>query len=179
MWDELDLELMVIDVAMHERPTRITEMSTPTTDPGVYLVFYVGPLTTYQAVGDGRFPVYAGSAKSLSSRWRRHRKNCLPVRNLDGGAALWLIAVPLGSYAAALYAERLLIDRLRPLWNEPWLGGFGSRFPGETRRSQAPPPWLLMHPGRRMTEGRSSVSTKLLGRRMREHLAATVLPLWS
>ena len=176
MWDELAIETQVLDVAIQLVPAPLPQATALARRPAVYLIFYDGDLAWLRTPG---YPVYVGSAADGAERLCRHRSNAKPVANLRRGDDLSVVIVPMPSHAASLYAERLLIDRLRPVWTEPWLGGFGSRHQGATRTSQAPAPWNLLHPGRRTGTGEPTVSVALLKRRVIAHLAATVMHgLW-
>ena len=182
IWDELSIELTVLDQAIHEPRVPLPESggrASPRPGPALYLVWYTGDLPMYRAVADGCWPLYVGSAVSGSERLARHRRNTRPVRNLRGGRDLWVLALPMLSRAAALYLEQLVIDRLQTVWNVKVLaGGFGSRGQGATRRAQVAPPWSRIHPGRVVGSGTPTVTTAFLRKRIEEHLRATARPLW-
>lgn len=180
IWDELAIELTVLDQAIHEQRVPLPDSGASAgSGPALYLVWYTGELPMYRSVRDGTWPLYVGSAVCESERLARHRRNTRPVRNLRGGLDLWVASLPMSSRAAALYSEQLLIERLQTAWNIKVLaGGFGSRGQGSTRRSQVPPPWARIHPGRVVGSGTPTVSTAILRKRLEEHLQATARPLW-
>lgn len=169
-WDERDISVCLLDAALHVRRTCLTDSRDEPRDPGVYMVFYSGRLSWYREVGDGHYPVYVGSAQDLGERLRRHQRNSRPVRNLHAGSDLWVSSIPLESHAGAVYAEELLIKQLNPVWNQRMAAGFGSRFQGRSRTGQRPPPWSLLHPGRRVGDGEAAVSVEFLGRKVSDWL---------
>jgi hypothetical protein len=181
-WDELDIELALIDAAVHAPRRRLTEVAAERT-PAVYLTFLltpaIGDMSCYRRVANGTYPVCVGSATDADERLRRHRRNTSVVPSLQCGEDVFVAVLPMQSYASAVYAEQLLITRLRPCWNERWMAGWGSRDQGRARRSvQSPPPWALLHPGRRVGERDAKVTTAFLQRKIASHLAATAVPLW-
>jgi hypothetical protein len=179
LWDSLDIESTILDEALNRPRIRLTKSGAEPPDPAVYLVFYRPKagrgLDTYRLISDGCYPVYAGSALDGRERLRRHRLNTKPVRNLHGGADLIVSTVALPTLADALFAESVLIRHLQPLFNTI-VRGFGSRHQGRTRRSQAPPPFSILHPGRRVGTGEPTVTTAFLRRQAIAHLEATVVP---
>jgi hypothetical protein len=175
-WNELEIEATMLDSAVRLPRRRLSTATSTSRGPGVYFIFYAGRLRCYDALADGTYPLYIGAARDLTERLGRHRRNTASVLSLAGGADLLVAEAPLGSDPAALYLEALFIGRLRPCWNEPWLGGFGSRYQGRSRASQIPPPWSVVHPGRRVGTGDPRHGASDLRRRVRAHLAATVHP---
>lgn len=175
-WDELDIEAVVLDQAIRSPMHAFDESDRWDRAPGIYFVFYRGRLATYRAVADGTYPVYIGSAQDLGERFRRHRRNTSQVTNLRRGQDLLVVPLMLHSVAAARYVEGLLVDRLEPCWNQPWLSGFGSRPQGATRADQAPPRWNALHPGRAVGHGDDRTCRPRLRRRLIAHLADTVRP---
>jgi hypothetical protein len=175
LWDELDIEVSVLDEARHRPRHPLTAGSAPhDRAPGIYLLFYAGALRSYRQVSDGSYPVYVGAAADLAERIARHRRNTRPVRNLRGGRDLTVISVPLESHPAALYLEGLIDRRLRPCWNQPWLAGFGSRFQGTSRTGQLEPAWSVLHPGRRVASGPATAQPHEVRSLLVQHLRATV-----
>ncbi len=177
-WRDLDVQLAVLDEALHT-----PRLQLPTADlrpgcPGVYFTFLSGGPAPYARVADGRWPVCVGSARDLRERVGRHRINCRSIRNLERGDLVWICPVETSSEAAARYVEALSISLLRPLWNQAFMAGFGSKDQGSRRRTQAPPPFALVHPGRTVGTGDPTVSTGMLRRRIVEHLTQTAMPLW-
>lgn len=175
-WDELDIELSVLDRATRQRPRPLHEIGEVPKEPGVYFVFYRGGLHTYAPASAAGYPLYVGAATVLDERLARHRHNTDPVANLRGGQDLLATAVPLRSHAAALYLETLLIDRLQPCWNQRPFRGFGSRQQGPTRSQQSPPPWALLHPGRRVGTGKPATDANVLWAQIAQHVRQTVRP---
>jgi predicted GIY-YIG superfamily endonuclease len=175
-WNELEIEATMLDSAVRLPRRRLSTATSTSRGPGIYFIFYAGSVPCYNALADGSYPIYIGAARDLAERLGRHRSNTAPVASLAGGADLLVAEAPLGSDPAALYLEALFISRLRPCWNEPWLGGFGSRYQGRSRASQVPPPWSVVHPGRRVGTGVPRNGAEDLRRRVRAHLVATVHP---
>lgn len=133
-----------------------------TRGPGAYLLLYCGSLKIYASVAyrgnggsivqEGGFPIYVGSAASLRERRQRHQRNLRGLVDMSE-ADLRIVAVPTPSKAGAVYLEQLFIDAFLPVWNEPWLAGFGSKRQGKTReRGQRVSPWNVLHPGRHIDE---------------------------
>lgn len=178
LFDESDDALRILD-AVIQLPRQPLLESRVTTQAGIYLLFYDGPLAVYTRIADGSYPVYVGAAVNLAERLTRHRRNLRRVDNLDGGDHLHVLTMATESCAGALYAESLIGHLLAPVWNQPFLSGFGSRAQGANRTGQAPPPWDVLHPGRRVGRGPTTVTTALLERAARDHLARTVRPAWA
>lgn len=127
--------------------------------PGAYVMLYCGDLDVYArlrrpggrddlrpiAAGGGA-PLYVGSAKELRERAGRYRtklRGCIDVHVED----MLVVAMPTASHAGALYVEGLLIAAFAPVWNEPWLSGFGSKPQGSIRtRHQRVSAWQTLHP---------------------------------
>ena len=90
--------------------------------------------------------MYSGAAEDAAERLPRHIRNLAGARGLSL-RDLYVTVVPLPSAASALYAERLVQDRLRPLFCQPALAGLGSRPQGTVRqRGQRPSPFDCLHP---------------------------------
>lgn len=140
---------------------------------GIYALYYSGdlqlyrPISTCNANGEWRQPIYVGKAVPEGSRkgvyrpdadtgtvlWRRlreHAKSIEECANLDVNdfKCRYLVAddiwIPLG--------EALLINRFSPLWNV-LVEGFGIHTPGEGRQKQQRSMWDTLHPGRKLAEG--------------------------
>ena len=155
--------------------------------PGAYLLLYCGPLDIYTSIAyrgeggsivrDGGFPIYAGSAASLRERRQRHQRNLRGLRDVNEDD-LRIVVAPTPSKAGAVYLEQLFIDAFRPVWNEPWLAGFGSKRQGRTReRGQRVSAWNLLHPGRYVDvlAPRSAVTNEQLAERVRGYLTNDLL----
>jgi hypothetical protein len=89
---------------------------------------------------------------------------------------LLVVALPTRTLAGALYLERLVMDVFRPVWNQPFLSGFGSKPQGTTRtRHQRIPRWSVLHPGRHsVPQTVLNEQRDRLAQRVAEHLQATV-----
>jgi len=148
--------------------------------PGAYLLLYRGTMSLYRrlrrpdesALGsitcDGGYPIYVGSALDLAERARRHQRKAEAL--LEPGALLF-VGLATASLAGGVYAERILIDQFRPVWNQPWLAGWGSKRQGRTRTaSQKPSPWAALH--HPSVEGLSQ--RVALGVRVERYLCETV-----
>lgn len=178
LWDEADAAHIAFD-SVRGVPRAPLPDAVMSRRPGVYLIFYVGALECYRRVARGTWPVYAGAAQSLGERHGRHRTNTRPIGSLTGGQDLLILGVATETYAGALFAEGLLRDLLQPVWNQPFCAGFGSRAQGASRTRQAPPPFTLLHPGRHVGTGHSTVDVPDLERRVSAHLDASVrFDLW-
>lgn len=73
----------------------------------------------------------------------------------------------------ATYLEGHACDLLKPVWNQPKLAGFGSRFQGAARANQRGATWSVFHPGRRCGNGSPLHSRKELREIIAEHLTTT------
>ena len=117
-----------------------------------------------------------GSAKELRERAGRYRTKLRECVDLHVDEML-VVAMPTTSHAGALYIEGLLIAAFAPVWNEPWLSGFGSKPQGATRtRHQRVSAWQTLHPttGIRAVHGHRSDAVADLDARTRSHLKLTV-----
>lgn len=93
------------------------------------------------------WPMYVGSAKNMRARRGRHDRNLVEIRDLAADE-IDIIAVTLPSFAAAKYAEELLIDAYQPVLNVVLPGVGSSWAQGRNRVSQRPSKFSLLH-GRR------------------------------
>jgi hypothetical protein len=161
----------VLDELVHRPATTLTTAQ-PDRRPGVYLIAYRGPLPLYHQLAATRYPVYAGKGDNLADRMNRHRANLAAVTDLhtDDLEARWLHT----SAAQAGYYEALLHHMLRPLWNQPWLAGFGSRYPGAQRLGARTPAWSVLHPGRTVATGTAGVCHGHLCRQVAQHVHTNV-----
>lgn len=185
--DERGDLLRGVEAALHRRPLPLDEVVDPS--PGAYLLLYRGSLDQYRrvarpgGVGDrrsmvegGGYPAYAGSAATLRQRARRHVLNVRPCADIAADD-LVMVTLPTAAPAGALYVESALIASFRPVWNQPWLSGFGSQPQGAAhRRHQRVPAWNILHPGRRFDADapRPDVTQTTLAERVVEFLTATV-----
>lgn len=154
--------------------------------PGAYLMLYCGDLDMYAPVARsadrtsiidaGGYPIYAGSASSLRERRQRHVLNLRGLRDLSEDD-LRLVVIPTTSVAGALYVEELFIKAFQPVWNQPWLAGFGSKRQGRVReRGQRVSAWNVLHPGRYVDPAAPMPATTRaeLSAKVVDHLERTV-----
>jgi hypothetical protein len=171
MIDEATLSQELSQMIASTEPTPLASAGPPSR-PGVYLLLYTGDLALYARI-TRRWPIYAGSAESLSGRMCDHRASLRGVKDLSvEDFAVATIAA--GSPALAKYLEALAMDLFHPVWNEPRLAGFGSHFQGSARAGQRRPAWSVVHPGRRCGSGAPLRTRRELIKIAKEHLAATV-----
>lgn len=145
----IDLGLLQARVLGHlltSPPMAMTDAACPV-GPGVYALLYGGDnalLARFSAHGS---VVYVGKG-ILRERWKAHRDSLDEAKGL-GARDFSIRVIPYGSHAEADLAERLLIDALQPVFNEPTFSGLGSRLQGERRRQhQTASPFDVMFPGR-------------------------------
>ena len=113
--------------------------------PGIYSLFYSGPLHIYKSISGTTRPIYVGKAvppgsrkgsrvniasPALRSRIRGHAKSVIEADNLDLSdfKCRYLAVVPVW----ITLAERFLIDYYKPVWNL-CVEGFGIHDPGRGR----------------------------------------------
>lgn len=175
-----------IEAVLATAPVPLAELIDPA--PGTYVLLYRGALDLYSRLRRpchqddlrsmseaGGAPIYVGSASSLRERRRRHERNVRACIDVDSNDLL-VVALPTRTLAGALYVERLLMDAFRPVWNQPFLSGFGSKPQGTTRtRHQRIPRWSVLHPGRHSVPQTANDEQRArLAQRVTEHLQATV-----
>ena len=156
--------------------------------PGAYVLLYRGDLPLYElarrprgrtdlrSISEaGGAPIYVGAATSLAERRGRHEKNLAPCSDI-GDDDLLAVALPTSSVAGAFYIERLLMATFRPVWNEPFVSGFGSKPQGASRtRHQRVPRWSVLHPGRhRSVAATDAGHRRRLQQQVVDHLNRTV-----
>ena len=160
--------------------------------PGAYVMLYAGALDIYARVrrpggrndlrpiaGAGGAPLYVGSAKELRERAGRYRTKLRSRVDLHVNDML-VVAMPTVSHAGALYIEGLLIEAFTPVWNEPWLSGFGSKPQGSSRtRHQRTSTWQTLHPTTDNPDSEPGMVAELRARaashlRLTVHAAMTV-----
>jgi hypothetical protein len=120
----------------------------PLQKPGVYVLFFTKATRSLSKYGEllssGQFPVYIGKAKLLPDRLSRHRRAIVAAKGLAiGDFTVGVIYTDTLAMAGA--AEEMLIEAIRPPWNEKALSGFGSRDPGSTRSDQRPSGFDCLH----------------------------------
>ena len=187
LWNSRLHELAVLDEVLTRPLIRLDRSGGEPRSPGCYLLFIKAPAgaegqiarNLYSPLHRGGFPVYVGCAVDLFTRLSDHRRRTSVVPSLHGGRDLWVCSVGLNRYEDAHYAESLLISLLRPVWNEKWASGFGSKDQGPSRRTQAPTAWDLLHPGRQRGSGDTRMDVEELVNRTKAHVRSTQVPeLW-
>lgn len=160
---------------------------------GIYVIYYTGDFEVYAPIARANqrdrfaWPIYVGKAipsggrkgksvadavlgTALKSRLAEHAESVDAATNLDVAdfhcqyLTVDDIWIPL--------AESLLIEQLRPLWNQA-LDGFGNHDPGDGRKDQKRSPWDAVHPGRAWAVKLkpSKLSPDILLERLRENVA--------
>ncbi|CAB4678547.1 unannotated protein [freshwater metagenome] len=171
MIDELQFSVELLETVFFTAPEPLATADPPRR-PGLYLLLYDGDLEIYSTI-KRRWPIYAGNAADLAERFGRHRSNLVDVTDLSVDD-FTVVFTPLASHGLAHYAEWLATDTLfKPVWNQPSLAGFGSRFQGNSRTTQQRCPWSVLHPGRRCSTGTPKRSRTELLTIVDGHLAAT------
>jgi len=132
---------------------------------GVYALYYIGNLGVYRPISlkDASWPIYVGKAvpkgarkgarakstpgasKSLFKRLGEHRESIAAAANLEVGDFLCRYLAVKEIWITM--AERLLIERYRPVWNVA-MEGFGLHNPGKGRHEGQLSWWDTLHPGR-------------------------------
>lgn len=120
----------------------------PHQSPGCYVIFAKGSTRSLNKYGEtlcsGQFPIYIGKAKLLPDRLSRHRRAIVAAKGLEvGDFSVGVIYTETEAMAGAV--EAMLIEAIRPPWNERALSGFGSRDPGATRSDQRPSGFDCLH----------------------------------
>lgn len=152
-WNEAEMRKQVMAWAVAAPRARASECEFPD-GAGCYLAFVADDalLDVLAMYATGRAAVYAGSARSLRARHRRHDKTVREADALDE-STIWWSVLPTETHAAATYVEAVLLDELRPPWNERGCSGFGNQHPGHGRIATARvSPWDVTFPGRSWAE---------------------------
>lgn len=133
---------------------------------GIYAIYYFGTFKAYQPLaGLNRerleAPIYVGEADpkggrrggdwdaptgtALYGRLRKHSSSIIQAENLDVDdfQCRYLVL----DEVWVRMAERMLISRYKPLWNNV-VDGFGNNDPGNRRVTQYRSSWDVLHPGR-------------------------------
>ena len=135
------------------------------TGAGVYALFYRGDFPAYEPIARSRTPIYVGkavlsggrkgggrtrrpglsTAPALSRRRRERAKSIDQAQNLrlKDFRCRFLVVTPVW----ITMAERLLIEKYRPVWNVT-IEGFGIHDPGAGRHRGEISWWDALHPGR-------------------------------
>jgi hypothetical protein len=153
LWNEQEVLCDLIDTVEQLPAQRLDRCELPNT-PAVYVWSYCSDRPTegrchlelyMQYLRGSAWPVYIGSsATSARSRRLRHLATLAEVRDV-AAVDVEVVALTMPSPAAALYAEALLQRAYRPLWNESWLAGLGSRDQGRARRTQRRSAFAVVH----------------------------------
>jgi hypothetical protein len=140
----------------------------------VYALFLDDPPMprVYARIARYVWPVYIGSTAELNRRMGRHRRTLDAIPNL-ALVDVAVVTLPLHSAAAALYAERLAIDLIRPCWNLV-LPGFSSSRQGRNRVQQRRSPHSVLHPTVHASRGTTALSADVLSSAVSDHLARSV-----
>jgi hypothetical protein len=157
---------------------------------GVYAIYYMGDFHLYRPLsglscGECRHPIYVGRAappgarkggmlsdvpqRALFARLREHARSVDEARNLSRQDFRCSYLVTDELWLAL--AERLLIERYRPVWNVV-VSGFGNHDPGGGRAKGRRSDWDTLHPGRRWAESAvpASKSVERTEEAVRAHL---------
>jgi hypothetical protein len=169
--DEIELTGHIVERVLDSPLAPLSEASGLSSGPGLYVIVYDGQLPMYAPIRR-RWPIYIGSAASLRLRIVEHRRNLTGVADI-AISDLVAGAVPVQSHALAQYAEALCISTFDPIWNDPRVAGFGSRYQGDSRAGQRQCPWSVLHPGRRSSRGAPVRSREELIEVVRAQLAKT------
>lgn len=173
-----------IEALLWTRPVRLREVSAAS--PGAYALLYTGDAEMYERlrpatsrgrrheplVISGGSPIYIGKSRGLQTRMAEHIRNLGLCTDL-GADDFLVITLPTPSEGGAVFFESLLTAAYRPVWNEGWLTGFGSKPQGTSRTEhQSVPAWSVLHPGRRVLEERIHGPVRVgLRERVKQHLA--------
>ncbi|MDD4891775.1 MAG: Eco29kI family restriction endonuclease [Phycisphaerae bacterium] len=142
---------------------------------GVYAIYYRGGFSAYGPIRGKDTPIYVGKAdpkspdaKSATDQgltlWRRladHLKSITRAENLE--VADFDCRYLVVKSAWQITAERYLIDRFKPVWNNE-IGvcfGFGKHGDDPKTRSNKRSPWDTVHPGRAWAMSEGNVPGKL------------------
>lgn len=177
-YDPLSYDVLarnLLDEFIRRPPQALSSILTSTFDgAGVYALYYKGDLSFYAGIRslDAQTPIYAGKASApgartgvtvargvrtpaLRSRLRAHHGSIsaaesrattqgIPGLRVADFQCRYLVTIPLW----ITLAERLLLERYKPLWNSESLPGFGIHVPGERRARGSRSWWDTLHPGR-------------------------------
>ena len=173
--------------ALLERPVGPLPPEHQFVGAGIYAIYYVGSFEPYAPIAqsnrNGRFelPIYVGKAiptggrkgagndgealaagPELHRRLTEHARSIEEAENLVGEHFVCRHLVVDDVWIGL--AERLLVQRLHPLWNVV-VDGFGNHDPGRGRHGQQRSPWDVLHPGRpwaaRLQDGKTDLETVL------------------
>lgn len=147
---------------------------------GVYSLYYFGDYLLYAPVAaqnkaTSDQPIYIGKAvstgrrtgasreqeMSIAGRVKEHAQSIKATSNLNIEDVRCRFIFLQGAEEDLIEVlESRLIKKYRPLWNSPYLAGFGNHDPGSGRYNQQRSAWDVIHPGRawanRLRENRRS-----------------------
>ena len=148
---------------IHDTPCGPLPPTTPFVGAGVYIIYYRGPFSAYEAVASANAegcvkPIYVGKAvpkggrigatanndtgPELYGRLNEHAESIKSATNLEL-SDFTCRYLPVEHLFIAL-AEHTLINQYKPVWN--YYGGFGNHDPGSGRYNQKRSPWDTVHP---------------------------------
>jgi hypothetical protein len=168
-FDELCRHVEIIETS---DPVPITDAVAPRR-PGVYLLsLRASRLACYRRAVTTGCVVYCGSADSLADRLSDHRRTFRQVRNIRmSDIAVWF--AELADAPAAIEMEARLIAGYRPVWNEKFCSGLGSKRQGPNRSGQARTAFDALHPGRSTGSKPPKRPRQEIARLVEAHLAST------
>lgn len=130
---------------------------------GVYALYYSGSFDVYQPIARSDHPIYVGKADPkahgaitpiqqgtrLWDRLNDHRKSVIAAENLDLDDFDCRYLVVKSAWQGT--AERYLIERFKPIWNNETgiCYGFGKHGDDPATRANTRSPWDTLHPGRK------------------------------
>lgn len=171
-WDTDEIDRRLTSLVTNAPLSPLTE-KIHTIGPGAYLLFYRGDNPLYSGLTTVRWPIYVGRALNPPRRMSEHRCSISSVSGLAVDAFEVLVAATSAPASAGFLEERLMA-LYRPVWNESWLAGFGSKHQGLARiANQQPTLWDRLHHGRSWAHV-AAASDPVLRRRVRAHLLATI-----
>ncbi len=166
LYDPLTYDNLMAGMVSHFEKQTMESLDTieDVKDPGIYSLFYSGPMPSYKMISGSERPIYVGKAvppgsrkgervnvesPALQRRIREHTKSINEVDNLKKSdfRCRYLAVVPVW----ITLAERFLIDYYKPVWNL-CLEGFGDHDPGSGRRGSQRSWWDTLHPGRELAD---------------------------
>ena len=138
-----------IETLLRQEPFRLQPLQV--SSGGVYVFYYTGPFHLYQDIRtpEAEKAIYAGCTHNMGERLGKHCKTIDSVQNLDRADFLCRVLLLPKDWEKTIEAR--LIDRLKPLWNQPGFKGFGNneKHPLGGKASH----WDTIHPGRKMALG--------------------------
>ena len=162
LYDPLTYDNLMAGMVSHFEKQAMESLDTieEVKGPGIYSLFYSGPLPIYKTISASERPIYVGKAvppgsrkgeqvdvdsPALKRRIKEHLRSIDEVDNLrvSDFKCRYLAVEPVW----ITLAERFLIEFYRPVWNL-CLDGFGDHNPGKGRLDSQRSWWDTLHPGR-------------------------------